>query len=242
MQNISNMSLNLRSNLFKGNKAIEGGALYLSNSNVPTLYQYDIYNAINNENIIIKDNIFNENFAYNFGGAIFSDYDRLYIAQTNNNTLLNNKAGIMGGGIFTPNSVNKTMFDLSHWKLNRQEKSKYNNTDDYATKPSYIKLNNTEFNKIIYSGDTVPLSFSLYNEYDDQIIDITRYYSSMTLKIEIYRFDDFYTIKNNNNFVNNSIIYQKPAHYLEGNVERFSLGNYNNNINEASFVLFCFVF
>jgi len=109
----------------------------------------------------------------------------MYMIKAINNKIAWNKAGIAGGGIYSPKSVNKSLFDLSQCEI-------YNNTvnsywDNYTSAPSYIVLNTKIENYIkIYSGDYLPLSFTLYDEYDKIIEDITKY-NSITLKITLQR-------------------------------------------------------
>jgi len=105
------------------------------------------------------------------------------MANVNNNKIIYNKAGIMGGGIFSPNSVNKTSFNVNKVII-------INNTadsldDNYSSKPYYINLDTPLNNNIIniMSGDLFPLSFTLYDEFHNIVKDNTKYYSSLVLKV-----------------------------------------------------------
>jgi len=167
------LKLDLNSNSFIENHAYNGGALYLIGNNV---------NSNNKDkSIIIQHNTFEGNKAENFGGAIYSDYNKLYLAQANNNTIINNIAYIMGGGVYAPNSVNEKLFNLN---TNNIVNNTYN---DYASKPAYITLNEPSSNRNIslISGEWISINFTLYDEFDKKYEDRTKYYSSMTVRVAL---------------------------------------------------------
>jgi len=176
---------NLNTNIFRNNHGINGGALYISsNENIKNRINEssnkirDINNDINFEN-----NIFSENKAENFGGAIYSTFNKLYLTNSVNNSIIENNAGIMGGGVYTPNLKDQNMFDITKFLI---ENNKVNtHINDYSTKPYSISLNSSiENNKYeIISGDSISLKFSLLDEYENLIEDITKYYTSLTLKL-----------------------------------------------------------
>jgi len=170
--------LTINSNKFIKNQAINGGGLYIENHNV----------KIQNENntiIHFNNNIFTENSASNFGGAIYSNYDKLFLANATNNLIEYNNAGIMGGGVYSPEHVEKTLFKLNNFEFHNNSVSSLIN--DYTTKPSYITLNTTVIDNTIsvITGEYFSLNFNLYDEYHNIITDITKYYSSLTLKITL---------------------------------------------------------
>ncbi|ORX63531.1 hypothetical protein BCR32DRAFT_273406 [Anaeromyces robustus] len=180
LDNISHMNIKLISNEFKNNRATNGGAIYLANG-INT-------NEKNEEKIYIERNIFHYNIAENFGGAIYSEYDKLYETKAKNNEIIMNKAGIMGGGVYTPKFINKNMFKLnSDWKLSNNTVS--SEINDYTTMPSYIVLETDmaiENNEIsVISGNYIPLNFELYDEYNNIITDVTKYYSDIALKLNL---------------------------------------------------------
>ncbi|ORX50769.1 hypothetical protein BCR36DRAFT_397449 [Piromyces finnis] len=174
---IVSMDLNLISNIFSDNKSLNGGALYLKDSN----------NTISNNlsNIQIKNNIFRNNVVENFGGAIYSEYSNLYLAKTENNSIIYNSAGIIGGGIYSPFSINKNLFDINSFEIGNNTISGYIN--DYASKPSYITLNKKLDikNKELRPGDYLPLIFTLYDEFDQLYNDIIKYYSMLSLNLDL---------------------------------------------------------
>ncbi|OUM66936.1 hypothetical protein PIROE2DRAFT_5796, partial [Piromyces sp. E2] len=176
--NISSMTLYINNNKFYNNKSKSGSAIYFSGTNDSEDSEYTY------EDVIIKNNIFYNNTAKYFGGAIYSEYNKLYLALSYNNKFLFNKAGNMGGAIFSPHSVDKNLFNLTDDIF--ENNSVLSNKDDYNSKPAYITLNTKLYNDIsINVGDYFPLEFSLYNEFNDLSTDIAKYYSLLTLKLNI---------------------------------------------------------
>ncbi|ORX82804.1 hypothetical protein BCR32DRAFT_292364 [Anaeromyces robustus] len=242
INDVSNMNLTLTSNSFENNKSINGGALYIKNEN----------NNENNENnniIKIEDNIFENNIAENFGGALYSEYNQFYIAKTKKNKFIDNNAGIMGGGIYSPNTISKNLFNLKNSIFINNTVNGYIN--DYTSEPSYILVDRTikkDYYYTITTGEHFPLIFTLYDEFNNIIEDITKYYSSLSIKIELEKIDDTSSIDKTNyntketfynlnynicSFIkgkcelNNLQIFAKPNLYsLKINIE-----NYNRNID-----------
>ncbi len=121
------MELNLNSNKFIKNSARNGGALYFGKEKkIDSLYE--------EKEMIIENNIFNENYAKMFGGAIYSEYSKISLAKTKDNAILYNKAGILGAGIYSSNSYDNKMININGFKL---KNNTVNSLDDnYTTKPS----------------------------------------------------------------------------------------------------------
>lgn len=202
------------SNEFINNKASNGGALYLEDGN-------DI-NENNTDIINIENNTFQKNSAENFGGAIYSEYSHLYLATSKNNEITFNNAGVMGGGIYTPKNAKKTIFNIDDLKIENNTVNSYIN--DYTSKPSYITLNTVLPNENIniVTGDPFPLDFTLYDEYDNVIEDITKYYSSMIIKVIL---EEINTPYQNGENINNK---KKNSNFkLIGNIGTFIKGNNN---------------
>jgi len=208
------MKLNLTSNLFNYNSALNGGALFLKDG---------INNSNNNnrsDEISIENNMFYHNHAKNFGGAIYSEYSKLYLATTKNNTIINNSADNMGGGIFTPSSINKTMFNLNNLEIHNNTVNSYNN--DYSSKPKYIKLK-TYFNENrvnIITGDYLNINFILYDEYDNIMVDKAKLYSFITIKL-LLKPKERNTIYNDDDILFNTT----SKYYMKGNIGTFVNGN-----------------
>jgi len=163
---------------------VNGGAIYVKNS-------MNNFSNDNNENNIgyINDNVFISNEARNYGGAIYSEYNKIYLIENKNNTISYNKAGIDGGGIYSSNIVNKNLFDINQFEFINNTVNSFKN--EYSSLPYYIVLNTKmENNSIkISSGDYLPLSFSLYDEYNNILEDMAKYYS-IALKISLYYEDN----------------------------------------------------
>eukprot|EP00833_Pecoramyces_ruminatium_P004015 jgi/Orpsp1_1/1178047/evm.model.c7180000063848.1 len=227
VSDISNIEFKLISNIFSKNVAINGGALYLSNALNDELNE--------NRTINISNNIFQKNKALNFGGAIYYKFNKVYSVVTNNNDIVYNEAGIMGGGIYTPEIIDKKLFDIGNCNIKNNTVNSYEN--NYTSKPAYIKLNTTLNNNIynINSGDYFPLTFTLHDEFDNIINDNTMYYSLMSLMITLKEennkiFDEeedssnlnknYYLTGNTGTFVNgkcdlnNLKIYANPNTYI----------------------------
>lgn len=210
-EDIKNFELNLISNNFNGNKAINGGALFIRDDD--NIYEND--DDDDNVNILIENNIFQKNIAENFGGAICSEYSKLDLAKALDNEIIYNKAGIMGGGIYTSNSSNKNLFNNECFKFENNTINSYIN--NYTSKPSYIALETklTKNPNNIITGDYFPLSFTIHDIYDNVINDITKYYSSLLLKVVL-------TSKNKNKNKNGNTSNVK----ILGNIGSFLNGNY----------------
>ncbi|ORX56013.1 hypothetical protein BCR36DRAFT_175699 [Piromyces finnis] len=218
MDNLIYMDLYIISNLFENNKAINGGAIYFEEN------KNDI--SINGSGKI-ENNTFINNIAENFGGAIYSKHNKLYLVDSNNNEIINNKAGINGAGIFVPYSKKANSFNLSSNIIENNTINSYNN--NYSSNPSYITLNNTYENipiKII-SGDYLPLCFILYDEFDIIMMDITKYYSSMSLKVIMEEKNkNFIEAESNNNEVKSD---KNGSFTIIGNVCSFTNGQCDLN-------------
>ncbi|OUM61998.1 hypothetical protein PIROE2DRAFT_62167 [Piromyces sp. E2] len=203
IDNIYNLNLQLISNSFYKNKGKNGGALYIAeNKNLNNINDTDV--KINFEN-----NIFKENIASDFGGAIYSLYNKLYLASTKNNSFTFNKAGLMGGGIYTPKSIGTNLFDFSDSLI--QDNTVGSIINNYSTKPSYITLNTTFNEESLYinAGEYFPLVFNIFDEFGNIMIDINKYYSMIILKLEIIEKNEY----NDNDDVIN--------YYLLGNTGTF---------------------
>ncbi|ORX56025.1 hypothetical protein BCR36DRAFT_346553, partial [Piromyces finnis] len=233
IDNISNLYVNLKSNLFENNQAINGGALYFGDK---------IGNNLNIDPYInIENNTFKRNLAENFGGAIYSKYTQMELAVFKKNEITFNEAGIMGGGIYIENSVNKNLMNLNDSIIENNTVNSYIN--NFTSKPSYILLNTTLNDNIsIITGDYFPLNFTLFDEFDNLIEDITKYYSSMTLKVSMIEKENnmknldkisFKMMGNIGSFIKgrceltNLRIFANPNTYIL----KFSIENYNNDIN-----------
>jgi len=201
------LGLKLFSNTFDGNIAENGGALYIADG--PNL------DLNENRDIYFENNIFSKNVAHSFGGAIYSNFTKFYLAIVNNNEIIYNKAGIMGGGMFSPNSVNQTYFNIEKTIIKNNVVDSLD--DNYSSKPYYINLdtplnNNNIIN--IMSGDLIPLSFTLYDEFHNIVKDNTNYYSSLMLKVMLIP-------KNNDEYDD----YKNQQIHLTNNIGSFTYGN-----------------
>ncbi|ORX58410.1 hypothetical protein BCR36DRAFT_343580 [Piromyces finnis] len=199
------MNFKLISNQFYDNKAKNGGALYIS----------DNRNLNNNEDmeIIFENNIFEKNSAKDFGGAIYSDFSKLYLVSSKNNSFIYNNSGVRGGGIYLLSTIDKDLFNLKNSYFNNNSVS--NLIDDFSTRPSYIVLNTNRKDEILNIDSQVyfPLTFTLYDGFGNIFTDVNKYfYTILTLKLEIKKINEnnenyeddenYYIIGNTGTFVN----------------------------------------
>lgn len=207
------MEMYLISNTFNNNFAKNGGALYLSDG-----INIDKKNI---KNIFIENNIFKNNIVENFGGGIYSEYSKLYLANTINNEISYNKAGIMGGGIYSPKMINNTLFDIKNWKI-------YNNTantyiNNYTTKPYKILMNTTYNDNLkVITGKYLKLAFLLCDEFNNIIEDKNKYYSSISLKLILKEYNESFDDDVDDDDDHNN---KKLNFILKGNYCTFVNGN-----------------
>ncbi|KAL6599709.1 hypothetical protein U3516DRAFT_643530 [Neocallimastix sp. 'constans'] len=178
MKNLNDLNLSIESSRYISNAAVNGGALYLDKTLINNNFQ---------SNIKLTNVTFQSNIAYDYGGALYSDYDKLYVAEIQDVNFNKNIANIAGGAIFVPNEYNKKSLDIS--KCNFVNNIGETHGNDFTTEVSYIKLSNTDINTIIKSGDYIPLKFSLYDEYGKFIFDKFNIYSGISLSINIQNND-----------------------------------------------------
>jgi len=179
-----------------------------------------------NNTITIENTKFYKNKANNFGGAIFYEFtDQYYHIMTSNNEILYNNAGIMGGGIYSNNRTDTTFFNSNN---NNIDKNTVNSSkNDYTSKISYIALDTKlKDNSIeVHTGEVFQLQFSLHDDYDNIITDITKYYSALILKItieEIQKFDYYNRLTNNIHRLKK--IYDNVEYSISGNTCSFING------------------
>lgn len=227
------------SNNFTHNMAVSGGAIYINENkkNKNKSLNNGTTSISMNKNLKKRDNvlIIKENYLYNnnaedFGGAIYSQIQDLNYGKFIGNSFIFNKAGIWGGGMISP-----IWDDMERIEVN--ERIFLNNTvnsfpNDISSKPDSIKLE-TKFNSNVIemmTGEHLTLEFSLNDIFDNIIVDITKYYSSLILEValeeknenNIYRHDDNYVYRDYDDFYTST----NPSYYLKGNVGSFIYGNY----------------
>ncbi|OUM57725.1 hypothetical protein PIROE2DRAFT_17194 [Piromyces sp. E2] len=178
----SDINVNITSNIFNKNSALNGGSLFIKEGLIPP-NRYNTYN--------IHNNYFTNNTAKNFGGAIYSEFNCTYISDSGNNTITYNNAGIAGGGMFSSGLMGKTLVENN--QLIFANNTVNSNINNYSSIPSYVLLNTTLTKKSnnIITGAVLPLKFLLYDEYNNIIEDSTMYYSNLNIKNDVeLRFDD----------------------------------------------------
>jgi len=157
------------------------------------------------------------NTANNFGGGIYSEFKLNGI----NNIITGNKAGIMGGGIYIPKYLNEPINCSMNCTIRNNKVNSYN--DDYSSIPYSISLS-TELKEIytnITTGTFFPLLFRVNDIFGNKLNDVTKYYSSMILKV----------ILKNENFENVNVNYKNSdfnSNYdLKGNIVSLINGQFD---------------
>jgi len=218
------MELNITSNRFNNNKAKNGAALYFGKEQNNDI-QYE------NKTMIIENNDFYKNSAQMFGGAIYSEYNKISLAKIKNNKIRFNTADIMGGGIYTTDFYGNKTININGFIFENNTVSLKD--DHYTTKPTYVSLNTTLSDNLknINVGDYFPLTFSLCDEFGNAIPDVTKYYSMITLKLKIKLNSDNskMNIINNINNSNSSISGDNYNNFKVNNNSDIYNGNNNNN-------------
>jgi len=211
------MKLNLSSNVFQNNKALNGGGLFLKDD----LLEYSFDNTYSENNmIIVENNNFTENIAINEGGAIYLDYSKFYLAQPKNNKIAFNKAGIMGGGIYSLYSDDKKNI-FSEENFNMINNTVESNISNIESKPSYIALDSNKYFYNITSGEYIPLTFTMYDQFNNTLKDYSEYYSSITLKVKLQKEKE----ENNNFDYDYDTLKENIDYKLSGNIGSFINGD-----------------
>jgi len=229
IDDIYNVKISFIFNLFSKNKAINGGVLYIKdaiNENEPLSVTTD------NSWIYFENNLFENNIAENFGGAIYMDLRKEHVFEwKGQNVISTNEAGMTGGGIYfskCPNDLVQSMKEnlvMKNNLVNRQ-------VNDFIYKPFFVKLE--EYSKApIYSGEYFPLKFGVYDQFGNKIIDGAQYYSQIHLEISLTNVSNN-PISDKTKLKNNSIIYtliNNNVNFLNDgfNFSKFRILSYPND-------------
>ncbi|ORX53824.1 hypothetical protein BCR36DRAFT_283869, partial [Piromyces finnis] len=205
-----NIQFDINNSEFENNKGLNGGVMYFGKEK----------NENENENNKHELNIKNTNFINNkskyFGGVIYSKYKNLHSLIASNTKFINNYAGVAGGALFSPNYPQYYLFDYNNCEFMDNKAESHGN--DYATNPSLIKLLNDDkyHDYKMKSGSYLPISFLIYDSYENIIHDHYHYYSDIYIKVLVEKIN--YNSKgksndNDNNYGEISI--------LKGNIGSF---------------------
>jgi len=190
---------------------MNGGALYFSNI-------YDDEGKIEdiNESIFIENNIFEKNNAHYNGWAIDLEFYKLNIKKFSNNNITNNDADVFGSDIYLFNYISneKMLFNILNIFENNVTES--NIIDNYSSRLSSISLKNINKNSLIEAkpGDYIPLHFAFKDIFNSDVMDLSNYYSVITLKLLFFnKYNDTETkykiLGNICNFINGNEKYNK---------------------------------
>ncbi|ORX53830.1 hypothetical protein BCR36DRAFT_368851 [Piromyces finnis] len=130
---------------------------------------------------LILDNFSIQNCISN--GVIYSKYKNLHSLIASNTKFINNYAGVAGGALFSPNYPQYYLFDYNNCEFMDNKAESHGN--DYATNPSLIKLLNDDkyHDYKMKSGSYLPISFLIYDSYENIIHDHYHYYSDIYIKV-----------------------------------------------------------
>jgi len=129
--------------------------------------------------------------------------------------------------MYSPSLVHKNLFNISDCHIFNNTVNSYVN--DFTSQPSYIKLDtlNLNINKKnsinITTGDHLPLKFTLYDEFENIIYDISKYYSSLSVKVVLIE-KEFY-MSDNYEYDDTIYEYDKRNYYLLDSICSFTNGN-----------------
>jgi len=95
----------------------------------------------------------------------------------------------MDGGIYSLFSEEKELY-FNEEKFKFKNNSVDNYINNIGSKPSFINLKTKINSYNITTGDYFPLSFILYDRFDAILEDFSKYYSFMTLKVNLEEDDE----------------------------------------------------
>jgi len=193
--------MEISSTIFEDNYALNGGALYISGP----------LNDNNNKQIDIE--IFNSQFLSNkalyYGGAIYLNSNNYDLSKIKNLNFMKNSA-YAGGSIFF-NSNNFTLFEMKKNEVKFINNTSESHGNNIATKPYMVHLITSISEEIsIKSGIIYPLLFELDDQFDQIIVDESKYYSNINIHI----------ININNDIDDDIMIKGNSCIFHKGNIEK----------------------
>ncbi|OUM59039.1 hypothetical protein PIROE2DRAFT_15554 [Piromyces sp. E2] len=200
LSNIKSIDLEIINSDFYGNHGLNGGAIYFDSEE--DIDEYETYIKLFNNNFI-------DNIAGKYGGAIYSNYTNLYLADVANIMIKNNSAGIAGGGLFSPSKNQKTLISNEDLKFESNTANSYGN--EIATHPSLVVVSYNDNKKYynntisVSSGSDLSFSFYMYDSQNIKINDKINYFNFISIKAYIQNYDKFmhYMISGNTcSFIN----------------------------------------
>jgi len=207
---------------------MNGGAIYLSEDYINEENLKDI-----NKSLSIENNILEENVADYYGGAIYVDSYTLNVEKHYNNTIINNDAGIFGGGFYFYNfNLNNITFSNLFKDSEVENNTVGSNIENFSSRPMYISLNNTIENNVINveAGDYISLIFTLRDKFYNKIMDISNFYSVITLKLLLIKRDNdqyFYDDDDDNYYYDDE---NNKKYKILGNICNFINGKLKNSL------------
>ncbi|OUM65972.1 hypothetical protein PIROE2DRAFT_6962 [Piromyces sp. E2] len=151
---------------------------------------------------------FKNNIADYFGGAIYSDYEGLYLTNITNVNFFSNRA-YSGGAIYTSNDGDLTLFDVNNKNINYTDNYSESHGNNYATKPYMIYLVSEYTGNItVKSGKTFRLEFILTDQFNQYVNDISKYYNNIGINANT---------ENMNNSESDYDIFRKFVIFLKNN-------------------------
>ncbi|OUM69546.1 hypothetical protein PIROE2DRAFT_2406 [Piromyces sp. E2] len=215
LKNILNMNINIENSKFNNNVADNGGSLYIKEDNGDSKL-----------NFLMKNSIFEKNIAKYYGGAIYTDYSKMYLNKMIDCNFINNTANI-GGAIYTPHNKSTGNINNITCIFNNNIGKSYGN--EYGSSPSRLKLNDLydKRNYNTYSGDVMSLDLFLYDEFNNLVIDDKYFlYTDLTIETKLYNKE---YVKNDNT------IKKKIIKYTEVNKDEYVITGNNCKFNNGKF-------
>ncbi|ORY28851.1 hypothetical protein LY90DRAFT_674031 [Neocallimastix californiae] len=184
----------------------------------------------NNLKVKIEDSNFIHNHSKSNGGALCFDNFLTMDMDLISNYFYENR-GFNGGALYLINDA------LSNKNTKDKDCIFFNNTvsyhdSNYATRPSILSLDTAIENIKIFTGDYLPLEFTVHDEFGDKIEDVYNNYSTITMVISMYEKDEYienYYLdqkRHENNNIMFSVLSMHIKYNLLGNIGTFKHGKF----------------
>jgi len=202
-KDIKSLNLEILTSQFQNNYSLYGASLDFNSINNTT-------QTITN-NITISDSKFTNNKAEYFGGAIYSNFENIDLSHITNTTFIGNKA-YAGGAIYIHNE-NFTLIDekmIKKYILNNTSESHGHNI---ATKPYQIEFQSeilTDSNINLKIGDNLQLEFELKDQFNQTVIDQSKYYDNIIIKAVIHNEEE------NEYLLNEVLLTSNTCYFFKG--------------------------
>jgi len=186
MNNVNNLNVNIENSKFIKNNN-NGGVIYINDMNNNNMEEGNG----NDNDILIKDSLFEENVAKYFGGTFYFNMTDISNIKLISNKFINNIAGVAGAIAFFERVDNSTKKDVESY-IKKMENNTYDNNvaishgNLFASHPSkFIKINSDSDKNEISSGGSTSFKIELQDEFGNIVYDKEKYYTNIGLDFEL---------------------------------------------------------